>query len=253
MKKISLLGFALSLLAMAACSDGVTVKSVEGSKILVDARYDGRVSEEVAAFMAPYTKVVDSIMSPVVGEIAIDVSARAPESELSNLLADILVWAGKEYGEKPVMGVYNMGGIRASLTKGTVTYGDVLEVAPFDNKICFLTLSGENLMALFVQIADAHGEGVSKGVQLVITEDGKLVSAKLHGKEIDPKASYRIATIDYLAKGNGGLSVFKSKTGYKAPEGSENDCREVICRYFRAMKKVGKEVRPTVEGRIVVF
>ena len=66
--------------------------------------------------------------------------ADRPESDLSNLLADILVWAAKDYGESPVLGIYNMGGIRADLTKGDVTYGDVLDVAPFENKICFTTL-----------------------------------------------------------------------------------------------------------------
>ena len=32
--------------------------------------------------------------------------------------------------------MYNKGGIRADLTKGDVTYGDILDVAPFENKIC---------------------------------------------------------------------------------------------------------------------
>ncbi len=237
---------------LSACSDGVTVKSVERSRILVDSRYDGRTTAELDSFMAPYTRVVDSIMSPVVGELAVDADVHHPESPLSNLLADILLWSGGNYGERPVLGVYNMGGIRASLTKGTVTNGDILEVAPFDNKICFLTLTGANLLDLFRQMAEAGGEGVSRGVKMVITKDRKLKTVTLNGREIDPSANYRIATIDYLAAGNGGLSVFKTHTDLNAPSGSENDCREVICRYFRAMKRAGKAVAPKVEGRITI-
>lgn len=62
-----------------------------------------------------------------------------PESELSNLLSDILVWGGSQFDEKPVFSVYNMGGIRSNLAKGKITVGDVNDILPFENKICFLT------------------------------------------------------------------------------------------------------------------
>ncbi len=44
--------------------------------------------------------------------IAHDMTRHRPESELSNLLCDILVWGGKQFEEQPVFAVYNMGGIR---------------------------------------------------------------------------------------------------------------------------------------------
>ncbi len=86
-------------------------------------------------------------MGPVVGRSAKYMTAKRPEGTLSNLLADILVWAAKDYNEKPDFGVYNMGGVRADLPKGDVTYGDVLDVAPFENKIAFTTLSGATVLA----------------------------------------------------------------------------------------------------------
>ena len=240
--------------ALSACASQKTteVVSVERSRILVDSRYDAAQSEELAQLMAPYKHVVDSIMSPVVGQSAHYMAAERPESNLSNLLADILVWAGRDYGEQPVMGVYNMGGIRAALPEGTITYGDVLEVAPFENKICFLTLSGEALLRLFGNMAAVGGEGVSHGVRLVISRDGRLVSARLHGKEIDPEASYRIATIDYLAQGNDKLDAFKEKTDFNSPSAEENDTRYIISGYFREMARQGKVVDSKVEGRITV-
>lgn len=54
-----------------------------------------------------------------------------PESELSNLLSDILVWGGSQFDEKPVFSVYNMGGIRSNLAKGKITVGDVNDMAHF--------------------------------------------------------------------------------------------------------------------------
>lgn len=238
---------------MVGCAPGYyEVSGVKKERLLVDERYDSAVPDDILSLIRPYVVKVDSMMSPVVGLSAKSMSAYRPESPLSNLLADITVWAGKKFNEKPVIGVYNIGGIRASLAEGNVTYGNVLEIAPFENKICFLTLSGENLLALFRQMAAAGGEGVSKGVELVITADGKLKSAKLHGKAIVPGASYRIATIDYLAEGNDKMEAFKLKTDLNAPTGAENNSREIIIGYFEAMKKQDKVVDSDIEGRIKV-
>lgn len=102
-----------------------------------------------------------------------------PESELSNLLCDILVWGGKQFDEQPVFSVYNMGGIRSNLAKGKVTVGDVNDMAPFENKICFLTLTGDKVLELFQQIAHRGGEGLSSAVRMVITKEGKLMNVTI--------------------------------------------------------------------------
>lgn len=234
------------------CASKFEVAGVQKERILIDNRYDVVVDKSVSDLLAPYRSKVDSMMSPVVGKLAKNIKAYRPESELSNLLADILVWAGKRYGEDPLLGVYNMGGMRASLTAGDVTYGNILEVAPFENKICFLTLKGEHLLMLFREMAEVGGEGVSSGVRLVITSDGKLKSVKLHGKDIDPMGDYRIATIDYLAEGNDGLGAFKLKKHVNAPREKSNNSRFVITSYFQEMMKQGRVVDANVEGRITL-
>lgn len=191
-------------------------------------------------------------MGPVLGVVARDMAAVRPESDLSNLLPDILVYMAKDYNETPDFGVYNIGGIRAALSKGQVTYGDVLDVAPFENKICFLTLTGENVLELFSQIAKRGGEGVSHGVELVITTDGQLRSARLNGQQIAPQRKYRIATIDYLAQGNDQLTAFKKHTDLNSPQEEKNNTRYIIADYFRQMQAKGKTVDSKVEGRIKV-
>lgn len=243
----------LALAVMAqGCGSHYQLESVSRSRILIDSRYDAHPDAEAAKFLAPYTKEVDSIMGPMIGEVDHYMAVHQPESDISDLLADIMVWAGKHYNEKPDMGLYNMGGIRAALSKGKVTYGDILNVAPFENKICFLTLSGNDLMQLFREIASQGGQGVSHGVELVITKDGKLISAKLNGKEIDPNGKYRIATIDYLAQGNDYLLALTKGTDVVAPKEPENDTRYIITDYFKEQNAQGKVVNAKVEGRIIV-
>lgn len=241
----------LAALLLTGCILPYQVIGVHRERILIDSRYDRQV-KEAEAFLAPYKAEVDKKMSPVVGTIEHAMAARKPESDLSNLLADILVWGGQTFHEQPVLGVYNMGGIRAQFAQGTVTYGDVLNVAPFENHICFLTLSGTKLTELLEQIASRGGEGVSRSVRMTISKDGCLLSATINGQPIDPAASYRIATLDYLAQGNDGLTAFQAKTNVVSPQGEANDVRHIICNYFRAEQQAGRAVNAQVEGRIVV-
>ena len=245
-------GAVASFLMLTACTSHYQVTDVSRTRILIDNTYDATPDAAAAAFLAPYKQKVDSVMGPVVGQAACDMVAERPESKLSNLLPDIFMYMAKYYQEKPDFAVYNMGGIRAALLKGDVTVGDVLDIAPFENKICFLTMTGKQVTRLFEQIAARGGEGVSHGVQLVVSRDGALVSARLNGKEIDPNASYRITTIDYLAQGNDGLSVFKEATALNFPSDAKNNARYIIADYFREMMKAGTIVGAQVEGRIVV-
>ena len=133
-----------------------------------------------------------------------------------------------------------------------IYYGDVLDVAPFENKIAFTTLTGETLMKLFRQIAKRGGEGVSSGCQLVISRDGELLSARLNGKEIDPKADYRIATIDYLLGGNDGMSALNEGRDVKSPQEKKNNTRFIIMDYFKEKSAKGEVVDAKVEGRITL-
>lgn len=244
---------ALSLLFLgSSCRSHYVVTGIQRTRLLIDHRYDAHPDSEAEAFLVPYQHDVDSIMSPIVGETAKPLSSFRPESPLSNLLSDILIWSGKKYNEHPVLAVYNMGGIRASFPQGKITYGDVLEVAPFDNKICFLTLSGGQLMDLFRQIARRHGEGLSHGVQLVITKDGQLNSARLNGKEIDSNAEYRVATLDYLAGGNDGLKALGEGSRLFSPQDMENNVRFIIMDFFKEKLSQGLSVNADIEGRIKV-
>lgn len=244
---------ALMLLAAAPCdAQKYKVAKVERTRILIDKRWDAEPDAEAARFIAPYQQKVDSVMGPVVGTTAHEMHRHRPESELSNLLCDILVWGGKMLGEEPVFAVYNLGGIRSSLPKGKITVGDVNDMAPFENKICFLTLTGDKVMELFRQIAHRGGEGVSHAVKMVITRDGQLKSVTLNGEPIDPNKSYRVATLDYLAEGNDQLTAFKSGTDVVAPKEKEHNVRYIIMDYFREMQKQGKSVESKIEGRCTV-
>lgn len=251
-KNICFLCAVLLAMTVSSCRSHYEVTSVQRTRIIVDSRYDAQPDGAAADFLKPYKHKVDSAMGPVVGRSAKYMTAQRPEGTLSNLLADIMVWAAKDYGEQADLGVYNMGGVRADLPKGDVTYGDVLDIAPFENKIAFTTLSGSDLMALFRQMAAVGGEGVSHSVRLVITADGQLVSAAVGGQPVDPARDYRIVTIDYLLGGNDKLDAFKQGRNVNSPQEESNNSRYVIMNFFREMSKQGRLVDAEIEGRITV-
>ena len=252
MKQTKAILLLMPMFLFASCKQHDEVAGMQRSRILVDARYDAQPDQKAVDFLKPYKHQVDSVMGPVVGRSARYMTAQRPEGTLGNLLADILVWAGKDYGEKPDFGIYNMGGVRADLPKGTVTYGDVLDVAPFENKISFVTMKGDAVLELFRQVAKTGGECMSHGVRLVITKQGELVSATLNGQAIDPQKDYRVTTIDYLLGGTDKLEAFKQGTNINAPKEASNNTRFIIMNYFRDMEKQGKAVDSQIEGRIVV-
>ena len=78
------------------------------------------------------------------------------------------------------------------------------------------------------------------------------MSARLHGKEIDPKAAYRVTTIDYLLGGNDGMSVLNEGSQVNSPQEAINNTRFIIMDYFREKQAKGIVVDAKVEGRIRV-
>ena len=92
-------------LFVGACQTHYEVASIQRTRILIDSRYDKQPDQKAADFLKPFKQQVDSVMGPVVGRSSHYMTAQRPEGDLSNLLADILVWAAKDYNEKPDFGV----------------------------------------------------------------------------------------------------------------------------------------------------
>ena len=68
-KTISFLA-ATALLSLASCKSHYELSSVNRSRILIDNKYDANPDKDAEAFLLPYKHQVDSLMSPVVGEVS---------------------------------------------------------------------------------------------------------------------------------------------------------------------------------------
>lgn len=200
--------------------------------------------------LQPYRSKVDSVRKPVLGVSEVYMEASRPESPLSNFLADLYLAQAPKYKIKKVdLSVLNMGGIRNAMPKGDVTYGDVQDISPFNNHYCVVTLRGADLLTLFEEMAKNGGEAVSGNVRLIISPNGKLISAKINGSAIDKKRKYRIVTIDYLAEGNDGMVSFKKAVKVQR---TEILSRNVIVDYLKGEQAAGRTVTAKKDGRIRV-
>ena len=235
-------------LFLAAFAQNYQPTKVRAHRMEVTSVLDQHPDTALAEFLAPYKAGVDSLIAPVLGESAVEMSPERPESKLSNWVADVLRIESTRYGKKADIGLCNIGGLRSILPQGKVTVGDIMAIAPFENRSCILTLRGSDLQTLFEQIANSQGEGIS-GVQLDITADGRLISATVAGKAIQPKAKYTIATIDYLAEGNDGLTALK-----KALKKDVKDdlVSKVYMEYIRREAAAGRQLTADIEGRITI-
>ena len=135
------------------------------------------------------------------------------------------------------------------VTEGAVTCGNIYEILPFENSLCVVTLKGVYLNHLFENIAARGGEGVS-GVQLQITKDGKLLRAAVAGKPVVDDKLYTVATIDYLADGNDGMTALIQGEKRDCPPGAT--LRGLFMDYVERQTAAGKKITSRMEGRITV-
>ena len=108
------------------------------------------VTKEVIA-TAHTTLTVDD---PATGERAI----RSAETNLGDFCADAYrTMMGAQ------IGLVNGGGIRESIPKGEVTYGDIIAVHPFNNTICLVEITGQQILDALELGAMYAGQGENGG------------------------------------------------------------------------------------------
>ncbi|XP_046636695.1 snake venom 5'-nucleotidase-like [Daphnia pulicaria] len=146
---------------MVTFNDEGEVIAAAGLPILMDKSIpqDPSVLQE----LIPFRKEVEALSEKEVGKTRVfldgnRLSCRMVECNLGNFLADAYVdlftkFAGEGQWNKVAIALVNSGGIRASIDEraqnGSITYGDLLAVAPFSNTVDIIKISGETLKNIF--------------------------------------------------------------------------------------------------------
>lgn len=190
------------------------------------------------------------------------ISVRKNETILGNIITDAMRTKAQQFTEKEVvMAVQNGGGIRAKISAGAVTSGQVIEVLPYGNTLSLIDVTGEELKAAFEHsVSGLPGEsgGFLHVSGAVITFDSteeagsRIVSIELedaegHLTEIDPEETYTIATNFFTALGGDGYTMFaKAYAEGRVQDLGLSDWENLA----EHLTSEGFEVPTTLEGRI---
>lgn len=199
------------------------------------------------AWLSKYKHGVDSLMNNPVGE-----SARVMKNSsaaLQNWVSDAtMALIPQISGIKDVQfAIMNKGGIRTDMPQGVVTEGLLSSMFPFDNRFVVLELSGQDVLDALKVMAGRGGDAVSKELKATFNDKGEITSAKIKGKKIDPKKTYRLVTIDYLA--NGGDYMVSLKNAKRLYVDDVKYGIHIL-NYVRSLAAQGKKIDSTDEVRM---
>jgi 2',3'-cyclic-nucleotide 2'-phosphodiesterase (5'-nucleotidase family) len=196
--------------------------------------------------LQPYAEKVSRQMSKVIGEVAVPLEKRLPESSLGNLMADaVKAAAEKLYGKKIDAAFINYGGIRTNqVPAGPLTLNAVFEMMPFDNQLVVQELPG-NILQQFLDTVAARGGWPSAGVQYVISNK-KATLVKIGEQAIDPAKNYTVANSDYVVNGGDNCTMLKAY-----PQDNKGFLvRDALIAYFTAITARGEKIFAQVENRV---
>ncbi|MCW5750180.1 MAG: 5'-nucleotidase C-terminal domain-containing protein [Alphaproteobacteria bacterium] len=213
----------------------------------------------VAAIVARFAEPLEALRLRAVGRTDIDLEqrgCRAGECAIGNLVADAMLAATVNQGVQAA--ITNGGGLRAGLRAGTITYGDLLTVLPFQNTIATLALTGADLRSALEHGLSGLEEGRGRFPQVAglrfAFDPARPTGARILAIEIreadgrfaplEPARRYRIATNDFLRRGGDGYAIFRERA--IEPYDFGPNVEEVMVEHLARHSPV----RPTLDGRI---
>lgn len=185
-------------------------------------------------------KVVGNVTEDITGDASGD---RGVETPMADLVADSILWGTKAEAKGGAeISFMNVGGVRASLLRdtitngeavGEVTYEEAYQVAPFGNLVVTIDMKGADIKeALEQQYDPSRGRqylalGVSDGFTYTWDDSkpqGQKVSEmKLDGTPIETDQSYKVSTLSFLQEGGDGFTGFAKGTNLVGgPEDLDN-------------------------------
>ena len=209
------------------------------------------LGQEVAEIVAPYRDALADQMNVKIAEAPELLGRGYPQCVLGNFTSDALMNIGEKYAETPIdVSIMNMGGLRSELPAGNVTIGSLYNIFPFENAIVVLDLTGAQLQQLINSNA-GHGLDCWGGAKITLAMDGSRCYATeilIGGQPIDPERIYHICTIDYLAEGNGGMSIL-TQTNHLQKTGVT--IRDAMIEYVRQLGNEGKPIVSQIDDRVI--
>lgn len=204
------------------------------------------VAESVNRILIPYKDSLDKIMNVEIGYAAESLTKKQPESDLGNLMCEIILIESRLISKEPIdFAVVNYGGIRLpGLPVGPITLGKITELMPFENRIVLMKLSGATLDSLFDLMASKGGWPVS-GARYKINQN-QASDIFINQQPLLKDKTYTVALSDYLAQGGDNCEMLNGKPFVD----TKIRMRDMLIDGIRKMTAKGERIHSISDGRV---
>ncbi len=244
--------------------DAGVVTAWEGEPVSLDSKVADKAA--IVEIVTKLDKPLQQLKETPVGEAAVDLVGertvcRFEECNMGNLITDAMLANTEQDGTQ--IAITNGGGIRASIPKGPISVGNVLQVLPFGNAISTFELKGKDLLTALEngvsRAENPENEGTGRfpqvaglrftwdpdkpvGSRIIKVEVG---NAKDGYKPLDPNATYKLAANNFNRTGGDDYKVFADNAINPYDFGSL--LADAVMDYIKA----NSPITAKVEGRII--
>lgn len=174
---------------------------------------------KIDSYVSGVEEKLNELYSVVVANIPVDLdgareNVRTRKTNLSKLIvAAMTAETGADFT------ITNGGGIRASLSKGDVTLGDINNVLPFTNTLVVCEITPAEVYAAlehgYSMLPETNGAYSQTDLQVIYSKTApagsRIMRVLLNGKLLDKNDTttiYRVATNDFMGAGGDGYTMF---------------------------------------------
>jgi 5'-nucleotidase / UDP-sugar diphosphatase len=215
---------------------------------------DPEVAASVARFeTALIDRMSDTICTTTVALDSNTATVRTREAAIGNLFADAM-----RAGTHADAALLNGGGIRAGRLYdpgARISQGDILAELPFNNRVVVVEISGadlrraiENGLSLLPRPSGRFPQvsGIAVAFELAREPGSRIVSMQVGGAPLDEGKIYRLAILDYLARGGDDYVMFRDAKRITP----DNDAPLMVNEVVEYLRRIGT-ASTGIEGRVV--
>ena len=210
--------FLFLILSLSSCQQDTTKnKRIDYNQIKISDSI--QVSSGLESIIKPYRDKIESEMNEKLSYspkslYKTDYPLNTP---IGNLMADAVLEMSnpifKSREQKKVDAVLlNYGGIRSGINKGDVSVRTAFNIMPFENQVIIAELHYSSLKKMIAYLVKEKKAHPIAGMQIVLDENGSLLSATINNQDLQKDKNYYIATSNYLLNGGDNMNFFGEAT-----------------------------------------
>ncbi len=203
--------------------------------------YEADLSRELDVEVGTLAAPLDSTNSRV----------RGGETAIGNFIGDAM-----RVQNDADVALFNGGSIRANRTYvagAKLTRRDILTELPFGNKIVVTAVTGAALKQALEYGVAGRGAGrfpQVSGIRAVVDSaapaGSRVQSVEINGAPLDPAKTYRVATLDFIARGGDGYTMLAD------PEATEDSGARLLANDVMAYARKLGTIDAKIEGRLQI-